>query len=125
MAGKPKPAGETYNARLILRLPSEQLDALKAEAEARGKSVSAYARQVLCTRRVVIKNDIYLNVDELQEATRQLARVGNNLNQIAHRLNCHREMDPRIRTDATATLRDVREAARKLTDIATTKLKGG
>lgn len=125
MAGKPKPRDETKDARLIIRLTSEQLEALKEESEANGHTVSSYARQILCNRKVVIRNDIYLSTDELMSATRQLARIGNNLNQIAHWLNGHGKMDQALREDTARTLRDVREAARKLADIATTKLKEG
>ena len=72
-----------------IRVPIEQLESWKRHAAAAGMSVSAFIKQsVGMDGKVRVKSvergDV---VEARRERTRQLARIGNNLNQIARRVN--------------------------------------
>ena len=79
--------GTAARYRLDVRLPARLKDDIKRRALARGMPPSrwvASAVQALLTREPVLSSDEVL---ELRAATRELAAIGRNINQIAHVLN--------------------------------------
>ena len=109
---------ERRSRQFVVRLKEAQYASLADEARAKGIPLAAYARQVLLSREVTIEHPIVLDAADIRPAVVQLARVGNNLNQIAHWLNWHDDMDGGLRAQTTETLAQVREAARELTAMA-------
>lgn len=122
MAGKEATGEEQHTRQFVVRLKQSQYDSLADEARAMGIPFAAYARQVLLSRKVVLVRSIVLDASDIRPAVVQLARVGNNLNQIAHWLNWHDETDEALREQTASMLAEVREAARELTAMAGGKL---
>lgn len=83
MAGKPKRPGELKDALVTVRMPADQLEALAHEAGMAGLSTAAYCRALISGRRPALRNEVVLDASQVLPAVWQLARVGNNLNQIA------------------------------------------
>ena len=122
MAGGDAPGDELHARQFVVRLKEAQYASLAEEARSTGIPLAAYARQVLLSRKVTLVHPIVLDAADIRPAVVQLARVGNNLNQIAHWLNWHDEMDEGLRAQTADTLAQVREAARDLTAMAGGKL---
>lgn len=64
------------------RLTPEEYDLLMQNVSASGLSLSGYAVETLIKNRATITN-----TDSLKQAMVEVRRVGNNLNQLAHRAN--------------------------------------
>jgi len=113
---------ERHERKFLVRLTEDQYESLAEEAEAAGVPLAAYARQVLVSREVTIEHPIMLDASDIRPAVVQLARAGNNLNQIAHWLNWHETMSGSLKRQTVSVLAEVREAARELTSLAGGKL---
>lgn len=70
--------------QIVIRLSEQEFEDLKIKVEQSGKTQQQYIIEALTKKRVV-------NTDGLKEVAGELKRQGNNLNQIAKRLN---QMDP-------------------------------
>ena len=70
--------------QIVIRLSEQEFEDLKIKVEQSGKTQQQYIIEALTQKRVV-------NTDGLKEVAGELKRQGNNLNQIAKRLN---QMDP-------------------------------
>jgi hypothetical protein len=75
-----------------------------------------------CVEKSLAKDTIVLDASDIRPAVVQLARAGNNLNQIAHWLNWHDYADDGLRRQTLDALAEIREAARALTAMAGGKL---
>ena len=113
---------DRHERKFLVRLTKDQYESLNDEAEAAGIPLAAYARQVLVSREVTIEHPIVLDAGDIRPAVVQLARIGNNLNQIAHWLNWHDTMSNGLKKQTVSVLAEVREAARNLTEMAGGKL---
>lgn len=89
-----------------IRMTSDELDAIRANARNQSMSVSEYVRQVAIKGKIV---EHHSKVDF--QAVRELLKVGTNLNQIARQLNSGGSIAPVALRDTLAT---VREAVTKL-----------
>ncbi|ADQ79725.1 mobilization protein [Paludibacter propionicigenes WB4] len=70
---------EIKMARIEVRITINEQTKIKNKANELGISVSAYMRKTALNHRIIIKTD--------NEMIRQIRFIGNNINQIAHRLN--------------------------------------
>lgn len=70
--------------QIVIRLSEQEFEDLKIKVEQSGKTQQQYIIEALTKKRVV-------NTDALKEVAGELKRQGNNLNQIAKRLN---QMEP-------------------------------
>ena len=70
--------------QIVIRLSEQEFEDLKIKVEQSGKTQQQYIIEALTKKRVE-------NTDGLKEVAGELKRQGNNLNQIAKRLN---QMDP-------------------------------
>ena len=70
--------------QIVIRLSEQEYEELKIKVEQSGKNQQQYIIEALTKKRVV-------NTDGLKEVAGELKRQGNNLNQIAKRLN---QMEP-------------------------------
>lgn len=70
--------------QIVIRLSEQEFEDLKIKVEQSGKTQQQYIIEALTKKRVV-------NTDGLKEVAGELKRQGNNLNQIAKRLN---QMEP-------------------------------
>jgi len=70
---------EIKMARIEVRITINEQAKIKNKANELGLSVSAYMRRSALNQRIIIKTD--------KEMVRQIRFIGNNINQIAHRLN--------------------------------------
>ena len=70
--------------QIVIRLSEQEFEDLKIKVEQSGKTQQQYIIEALTKKRVV-------NTDCLKEVAGELKRQGNNLNQIAKRLN---QMEP-------------------------------
>ena len=118
MARPRKPKEEIRDKRVAVRFTQEEFDQLQHEAGLAGLTVAEYVLSLTRKRNVKLTNKVVLDASHIQPAVRQLARVGNNLNQIAHWLNHHSRVDERFNDEAIETLLQVRRAVQKLTDLA-------
>ena len=103
-------------AALRIRLTEAERDALNAAAEVAGVGPCSFARVVVVTavgqtptpaprpRRTPSEP-----ARDLAKAIGEIARIGNNLNQLARAANSGFDLDPAIVTEATAELRRLRE----------------
>ena len=91
----------------LLRLHTAELDAITRRARECGRSAAAYIRETALG--AVPKARPRLAE---MEAVRQLARIGNNLNQLAHIANMNEELGPE--EELRAVLEEVLAAARRL-----------
>ncbi|MBR0832021.1 MobC family plasmid mobilization relaxosome protein [Bradyrhizobium manausense] len=101
---------------LRIRLSAEERDAVDAAAEAAGVGVCTFAR-------VLVVNAVGKTptpaprprrtpsepARNLAKVIGEIARIGNNLNQLARAANTGFDLDPAIVTEATAELRRLRE----------------
>ena len=118
MGRKEKPAEERHVRQFVVRLTEAQYESIADEARRANIPFAAYARHAMLGRKVTIENPIVLDASDIRPAVVQLARVGNNLNQIAHWLNWHDSMDEPLKQQTLDVLAEVREAARELTTTA-------
>ncbi|GLU27318.1 hypothetical protein Brsp01_25510 [Brucella sp. NBRC 12950] len=85
-SGQPSRAGAAYAVRVYSRLSAEDYAALKAVAELRGQTVSALSRSVL--RRAAGFFDADTEIAKAAVGlSRELKRIGSNLNQVAYQIN--------------------------------------
>ena len=120
---RPAESPEGHHARrMTIRFTEDQFESIEGEALNVGVTPSAYVRQLALSRDVTIEHPVVLDASDIRPAVVQLARIGNNLNQIAHWLNWHDTMDEGLRRQTTETLVQIREAARELTTLAGGKL---
>ena len=75
---------EIKMARIEVRITINEQTKIKNKANELGLSVSAYMRKSALNQRIIIKTD--------KEMVRQIQFIGNNINQIAHRLNINSDM---------------------------------
>lgn len=80
--GYRKPSNEAFTERLEVRFTRQQLDALRRRAVEAGVPLATFARAAL-TGETPRRRPARI----AQAAIRQLASVGNNLNQLARRAN--------------------------------------
>lgn len=103
-------------ARVNIRMTADDSLRLTAAAERAGLSLPAYlVESGLRAGNFDTKSDRDAAVYEVIKLERQVARIGNNVNQIAHRLNALGEVDPGLAEVA----RDVRMAMRAVQNLAT------
>jgi hypothetical protein len=96
---------------ITIRLSPDERGAIDAAAERAGLAAGSHARAILLgapqprqVRRPPIERR------ELARLLGEIGRVGNNLNQIAHALNCGEEPDEPALAEALAELQPVRDA---------------
>lgn len=118
MARKSGNPEERHARRMTIRFTEEQFESIERDAHAAGIAPSAYVRQLALGCDVRVERPIVLDASGIRPAVVQLARVGNNLNQIAHRLNRGEAPGDSLRRETSGALAEVREAARKLTSLA-------
>ena len=118
MGRKAAPRDELHTCKFLVRFTEAQYESLADEAARAGIPLAAYVRQAALSREVTIEHPVVLDASDIRPAVVQLARVGNNLNQIAHWLNWHDTMDESLKAQTVETLAEVREAARELTAMA-------
>ena len=118
MPRKEAPPEERHSRQFVIRLTDDQYDSLAQEARGAGIPLAAYACQALISRKMTIEHPIVLDAADIRPAVVQLARLGNNLNQIAHWLNWHDHADDGLRRQTLDALAEIREAARALTAMA-------
>lgn len=113
-----RPNMNRMESRLSIRASRTELDAWKATGKEEGfDSLASYLRSLMNSRQYV-NNEKNKFLDELKEAVNQVARCGNNLNQIAHHLNGNNHLQSEQTFDAVAECRDlIRTAKRIIRDI--------
>lgn len=75
---------EIKMARIEVRITINEQAKIKNKADELSLSVSAYMRKSALNQRIIIKTD--------KEMVRQIRFIGNNINQIAHRLNINSDI---------------------------------
>lgn len=113
---------EQHVRRMTIRFTDNQYASIEAQARNAGIAPAAYVRQLALGCKVTVERPIVLDASDIRPAVVQLARVGNNINQIAHWLNRHTKMDGELRASTAEALAEIREAARELTAMAGGKL---
>ena len=93
----PRPKKEirgTVKTKVIsARVTETVYELLRQKAEDAGMSLSEFSAQMLTKGRVNTSYVFYVHPDEIESLTREFAAIGNNLNQIAARLNSSGEID--------------------------------
>ena len=101
-----------------VRMNDFEYEMVSGRAKDAGLSISNYIRHQAVFGKVDNHFQIVADFPRLETITRELSRIGNNLNQIAHRLNCGEKATENLRRQTVETLAEVREAARELTSMA-------
>ena len=78
-----------HNKKITVRLTKSQYQSIEEEAKLCKLPVSVYARHLVIGKEVYFVHPIVLDAKYVEPAVVALARVGNNLNQIARWLNRH------------------------------------
>ncbi len=94
------------------RLTADAYQVLVAEADDRAMTFSSLIAHIVAAHVTGQRNDLPHRRGVDSAALRELCRIGNNLNQIAHQANLMNL--PLIEEKAIATLTAVHEAARRL-----------
>lgn len=106
--------GPRRDERVHVRLSPEDKLRLSAAASQAGMSLPAYlVHSGLQSGGFDTPTDRDAGLFEVVKLERQVARVGNNVNQIAHRLNALEEVDPGMKEAAA----DVRRAMRAVQSL--------
>lgn len=90
----------TRPKQIVIRLSEEELAQIKEKVEQSGKSQQQYIIEALTQSNIV-------NLDGLKEIYPELKRQGNNLNQIAKKLNENGYVD--YKQELPNTMKEVRE----------------
>ena len=85
---------------------------LHQQAEDAGMTLSEFAAQMLMKGHVNTSYVFYVHPDEIEAITREFAAIGNNLNQIAKKLNENGYVD--YKHELPDTMKEVREVWRLL-----------
>lgn len=92
--------GATRPKQIVIRVSEEELAQIKEKVEQSGKSQQQYIIEALTQSNIV-------NLDGLKEIYPELKRQGNNLNQIAKKLNENGYVD--YKQELPNTMKEVRE----------------
>lgn len=89
-------SGERYTAALRLQLTPSERVRIEVGAAKRGVHISEYARRQILrgTVAAIDRTQVTALVDALTENARQVAAIGNNLNQIARHCNTTGDFEP-------------------------------
>ena len=93
MARKPKSPELRKTRTVNVSMTESQYQTLFEEAKNQGISVGKYVRGLIDSRRVVISHEIVLDASQVLPVLRELSRIGNNLNQVAHLCNTIKRVD--------------------------------
>ena len=96
--------GDRRSVEIKIRLTPAEKEGFDREARMAGMGTSTYVRNLALGRKVKLVNPIVLDASDIRPAVVQLARAGNNLNQVAE------------------AIEEVLEATRELTAMAGDKL---
>jgi hypothetical protein len=118
-------ADDMHNKRITVRLTQSQYQSIEEEAKLCKLPVSVYARHLVIGKEVSFVHPIMLDAKYVEPAVVALARVGNNLNQIARWLNRHTVIDDPLRAEASCAFEEVTSCARILTKLATEGINAG
>ena len=95
----------TRPKQIVIRVSEEELAQIKKKVEQSGKSQQQYIIEALTQKQVI-------NTDGIKEIYPELKRQGNNLNQIAKKLNENGDVD--YKHELPDTMKEVREVWRLL-----------
>lgn len=95
----------TRPKQIVIRVSEEELVQIKKKVEQSGKSQQQYIIEALTQKQVI-------NTDGIKEIYPELKRQGNNLNQIAKKLNENGYVD--YKHELPDTMKEVREVWRLL-----------
>lgn len=70
-----------------IRLSDEEFERCKEKADALGKSVPAFLRELALRQKVAAPRPPFVDREGAQEIARELRAIGNNVNQLARRAN--------------------------------------
>lgn len=93
-------ANRTRPKQIVIRVSEEELEQIKEKVQQSGKSQQQYIIESLTQSNIV-------NLDGLKEIYPELKRQGNNLNQIAKKLNENGYVD--YKKELPNTMKEVRE----------------
>lgn len=96
---------KTY--KLSIRFTAEQIAVIGQAAKSMGHNMASYCRQI------ILKKKIKDMSPETREYRNNLIQMGNNLNQIARKLNAHGVDEPTM-NELRLILNDVRELKEQL-----------
>ena len=72
---------------IMLRLSDPEYELVTNYAKESGYPIAVYARKQVLEGKIEIQCPIIVDIEELRKLTTEFGRVGNNLNQIAKRMN--------------------------------------
>ena len=116
MTRRKKPEGAVRNHLVTVRLDDTEYSAVCDSAKDAGLSLSDYFRHQGVYGKVEIHNQIVADFPKLEKLTQEFSAIGNNLNQIARRLNTYDESYPELSEE-------VKDAISDLTDLKFKVLK--
>lgn len=79
--------------RLTIRLSDEELEVMKLKCEELSLSQSEYFRQIILFGQIVESKKLdKIEIDKIQNLMYELNRIGNNINQIAFKVNAKNDI---------------------------------
>ena len=96
-----------HNHRIYLRLTDTEYEIVAANAKSANLSLAEYARKQIMNKRVIVKYELVADLPELKKLIGEFGKIGNNLNQIAKKLNENGYVD--YKKELPNTMKEVRE----------------
>ena len=118
MARPRKNAAHRKNHVITVRLNDAQYELISGYAKDAGMRISDYIRTQLMKGNVEIRYQIVADFPELQKVTRELAGIGNNLNQIARYFNMGGLRSQAMQEEINKCIRAVMEIRKDVTELA-------
>lgn len=109
---------ELYSKFVGFHVTETQYENLRREARLIGLGMSEYLRGIVAGRRATVVQEVKVKGPDVRAELEALARIGNNLNQIAHALNAGKEPDAAMAKVAEHAIGEFEETARKMREIA-------
>jgi hypothetical protein len=100
--------------RINIPVTQTLYDSLHAEATLKHVSVPEYVRNLISSRNVKLVHEVALDSTVVIEATRELSRIGNNLNQIARWYNTWGEQNAEKEDELRKLLVSIYEIAERM-----------
>ena len=118
MARKPKSPELRKSRTVNVSMTESQYQALFEEARNQGISVGKYVRELIDSRRVTINHEIVLDSSQVVPVLRELSRIGNNLNQVAHLCNTIKRVDDDLELRLRKQLAEIHGLCSELSKVA-------
>lgn len=87
MARPSKDKARKYKKIISIKLTDAEMDLLTTAAERANVSRSEYMRNLLLNKKMTVKYEVVVDIEDIKKLTAEYGKIGSNLNQIAKYFN--------------------------------------